>query len=252
MNAPVTMAVMPGFPRPLVDGPHFSALVEHVAAHGQPRPILMDRAGTVWGERTLWNVCLALCIAPRYQVVDSGEDAAIQELATRDLTVLERADLVRVVYDDASTKFVLADFSKRSMAVSDWFKRVLGKDFGFSPSQVEQYLRVARSSPSHRRELMKAATLHQAVRILKALDRQTPLPGGTPTSPAMEEQAVVTTINHLLDLITRVKSWSHSGEDALVRLMAAIKCLLDHATVNEAELIMDPVVQIQSRVKDHQ
>ena len=165
----LTFALLPGFPRPECDGVHYEAEKAYVAEHGLPRPVLVDRAGVVWAGRTILNICFDLGIEPKIEVVEDGYAAAVQELATRDLTVLETADFVRAVHD-SSMNFMLGEVSKRSFAVSGWFRVKLGKENGFSPCQVEHYLRVARSSPAQRAAIAKVTTLNQAMRVLRGLE----------------------------------------------------------------------------------
>jgi len=91
-----SMALLPGFPKPLTSGAHYEALRSSTvdSANGHPIPIQADRDGLVWAGRTMFNVCVDLGLVPKVDIVENGHDAAIQELAQRDLTVLETADLV--------------------------------------------------------------------------------------------------------------------------------------------------------------
>ena len=237
-------ARLPGLPPPVTGGAHFEALKSYVVAHGQPFPVLVDREGTVWSGRTLAQVCADLGITPETQVVDDGPAAALQELATRDLTVLETADLVRAVYEGASTVFVLTAGVKRSQAVSAWFRDTLGKERGFSPSQVEQYLRVARLPQAMRETLAQAETLGQAMALLRSLEAKpaefspVPMPAAEPSaaeskpvpvlaaeqSPA-ESQALEHAV-HLMEAWSNVDSWTAEGIEILAGVRDALNDLV--------------------------
>jgi len=236
-----TAAIVPGFPRPETEGPHYEAEKAYVSAHGFPRPILVDRAGEVWAGRTLVNIANDLGLEPPRQVVDDGFAASVNELATRDLTVLEWADLVQAVNDQSSTKFVLEDAPKRSAAVSGWFKAHLGKARGFSPSQVEQYLRVARCSPEVRAQLVDVATLHEAIRRLRALEEKPVAPDDSELIEEMEmtttiassdglptanETAALTTAIAFMEATERVQAWTPSSLEILRGLRDAIEEIL--------------------------
>jgi hypothetical protein len=224
------VARLPGLPPPLTSGAHFDSLKAYVAAHGQPFPVLIDREGTVWSGHTVARVCCELAIAPATQVVDDGPAAALQELATRDLTVLETADLVRAVYDGRSTKFVLASGMKRSHAVSAWFRDTLGKERGFSPSQIEQYLRVARSSPDTRAVLAQAETLGQAMVVLRSLEAK-PLQDVPKSMPAAEpsaaESQALEHAAHLMAAWGNVTSWTAEGIEILVGIRDSLGHLVN-------------------------
>lgn len=159
---PYDMAILPGFPKPLTAGALYEALRAATAANGQALPIHADREGLVWAGRTMLNICFDLGVEPKIDVVDDGYAAAVAELATRDLSVLETADLVAAVQADMSAKFALTE-AKWSQEVSSWFRCHLGKERGFSPRQVEKYLRVARATPEQRGRMAGARSLHAAV-----------------------------------------------------------------------------------------
>ena len=222
-------AHLPGLPPPLTGGAHFDALKAYVAANGQPFPVLVDREGTAWAGRTLAQVCSVLGITPVTQVVDNGPAAALQELATRDLTVLETADLVRAVYEGVSTMFVLTAGEKRSQAVSAWFRDTLGKERGFSPSQVEQYLRVARSSQATREALAQAETLGQAMGLLRSLEAKPvetkPVPMLAAEPSTAESQALEHAV-HLMEAWSQVHSWTPEGIEILAGVRDALSDLV--------------------------
>lgn len=223
----LTYALLPGFPRPETDGPHFQAELSYVQGHGQPRPILVDRAGVIWAGRTLANVCFELGLTPATQVVDDGYAAAVQELATRDLSVLEWADLVLAVHDDPSTKIVPGNPSKRSVAVSFWFKTVLAKERGFSPSQVEQYLRVARSAPAVRQGLRSAGTLAQAVRMLKANSDMAPADVADEEGPPTDaEEEAMTIAAAFMEALGQVQFLTKGAKDTLRGLRSEINAAI--------------------------
>jgi hypothetical protein len=159
---PYSMALLPGFPKPLTSGALYESLRATTAAHGQAFPIRMDPTGLVWAGRTMLNICIDLGLEPKVDVVDDGYAAAVAELATRDLSVLETADLVAAIQADLSAKFALNQ-EKWSQEVSTWFRTHLGKERGFSPRQVEKYLRVARATPEQRQLMDGARSLHAAI-----------------------------------------------------------------------------------------
>jgi hypothetical protein len=229
-----SFAILPGFPRPAVDGDHFEAELTYVKAHGLPRPILVDRTGVVWAGRTLFNVCLILGIRPEFQVIEDGHAAALHELATRDYTVLEWADFVQGITEGSGTDSVLepflARFPKRSKAASDWFKTVLGKTRGFSPSQIEMYLRIARCSPEQRALLADAETVNQAIDILRereqSQDETHPM---TPEDPSPEEETAMKAAATFLDATKHVQAWTRSGLETLRAACRSLGSLLRQA-----------------------
>jgi hypothetical protein len=226
-STPITYAILPGFPRPEAEGARYEAEKDYVRSHGLPRPILVDRIGVIWSGRTLMNVCCDLGIEPVLQVVEDGHAAAVLELATRDLSVLEWADLVLAVYDNASTKFVLENAPKRSVAVSGWIKASLGKERGFSPSQVEQFLRVARSPAAIRKELSVAKSLGGAVRILKRLEDPAPAPIAVEESaPTVAETAAMQAASAFMESAIQVEDWTESGREILFGLRIVLNGIL--------------------------
>lgn len=227
-DALLTFAILPGIPRPETEGPHYESLMAYVRAHGQPHPVLVDQGGVVWAGRTIVNVCCDLGLNAATQVVQDGLAAAIHELATRDLTVLEKADLVLTVHDDPSTNFVLGSEGKRSKTVSSWFKNVLGKAHGYSTSQVEQYLRVARSSGEQRLAMASARNLHQAMRIMKALEAPAPPSdqGSHGTEASSQEEAALETAASFMEAFSLVESWTTESLEMLRSLRDGISGLL--------------------------
>lgn len=221
----LSLAILPGFPKPPTTGPHYEALLAYVREHGLPRPVLVDRQGVAWAGRTLVNICCDLGCTVVTALVEDGEAAALQELATRDLTVLEEADLVLAVYDGGSTKFVLDENGKRSRAVSRWFQTVLGKEHGFSPSQVEQYVRVGRCTGELRQQLFAARTLHQAMRMIRQASRpaaEPPTAEHNPDIPSPAEELTLESMAQFMDSMGRVDRWSTGGLELLASLHAEI------------------------------
>lgn len=161
--SPTTMAIVPGVPLPLAAGPHFEALCASIQRNGPSGTVLMDADGVVWGGRTMWNACLEVGVQPRVAIVEDGWMAAVLEFATRDLSVLETADLVasiaRRVADSATE-------GRLNVLVSDWIRRNLGKARGFSPRQVHHYLMLARLPAEERYVIAKAATVNEAMSLL--------------------------------------------------------------------------------------
>jgi hypothetical protein len=205
------LAQIPGLPIPETCGPHYEAEKAYVQKFGLPRPILVDSKGVVWSGGTLMNICNELQIKPTTQVVEDGPAAAFQELATRELSLLERADLVLAAYENVGTNFVLGESKKRSHAVHVWFREVLGKDRGFSQSQVEQYVHVARSGTHCRALVAKETSLHQAIRIIneyKSSATPTAQPSVSEESPSDNEKNALTAVNSLTTSMKEVKSWT--------------------------------------------
>lgn len=159
---PYVMAILAGFPKPLTSGALYEALRTATSANGQALPIQADREGLVWAGRTMLNICLDLGLDPKIDIVDDGYAAAVAELAIRDLSVLETADLVAAVQEELSAKFALNE-EKWSQEVSSWFRVHLGKERGYSARQVEKYLRVARATPEQRLLMEGARSLHAAI-----------------------------------------------------------------------------------------
>lgn len=234
-------AYVPGLPLPQVDGAHYDAEKAYVQAHGLPRPVLVDRAGVAWAGRTLANICYDLAIEPIVQVVDDGMAAAIQELAQRDLTVLEQADFVLAAHDRLSTGFVLDPSAKRSQAVSAWFKQVLGKERGFSPSQVEQYLRVARAPVEVRRQLKKAGSLHQAIRLLKQLEQPCDSAADSPAStvevPSAEEEAALTAATAFMEKLQHLSQLTVQGRETLAALRTVLSDVLKRSAPHSEKAV---------------
>jgi hypothetical protein len=217
-NNITSFAILPGFPKPLQSGPHYDAEKAYVQAHGLHRPILVDHAGQVWSGRTLANICFELGIEPIIRVVENGQAAAVQELSAREYSPLEWADVVRSIHDDPSTNFVLGDAPKRSIAVSKWFRTYLGKERGFSPSQIEQYLRVARSSRQCRDAVKCATSLHQAMRIMKQLDAKAgsvAQPQAIDVIPGDKENGAMNAAAAFMEAMYEVKNWTAHSLDTL-------------------------------------
>lgn len=214
---PITgFALLPGFPRPQSEGPHFEALMRSVEAHGQTRPVLIDEHGLVWDGRTLTNVLLTLGRVPQVQVVADGYGAAVASLAQRDLTVVETADLVARVYQDQSANIALRG-GKRSEAVSCWFKHTLGKTRGYSTRQVEQYLRVARASLAERCRMGEAHTLAQAIRIL---DTEPPEPEILDQrEPTNQELQVVDMLVKAIEAVVELNDVTAATKELIRRLL---------------------------------
>ncbi len=219
-------AILPGFPKPEVCGPHFDALKSYVASQGQPRPVPIDRAGVVWAERTLVNICIELGIEVKTRLVDDGRAAAVQELASRELTVLEWADLVAAVSADPSTMFVLPGATKTAQAVSAWFHRMLGRERGFSQSQVEQYLRLARASAKERAAVANAASLGAAMRLLRTMGRvKAPQAAFAPEASLAEKRAMQVATS-LMESLGEVPQWTREGTEIIRGLYKVLRMTL--------------------------
>lgn len=209
------MVNLPGFPKPLMSGPLYDALRTTTATNGQPLPIHADREGLVWAGRTMLNICLDLGIEPKIDVVDDGYAAAVAELATRELSVLETADLVAAVHAELSAKFALRE-DKWSQEVSSWFKSQLGKERGFSPRQVENYMRVARATPAQRQCMAGAHSLHAA--IAKLEPRQVRRAMSIPHRGDLNETMIT---------LTQLLSQLEHCDDEQIVLLQGIRCLID-------------------------
>jgi hypothetical protein len=220
-------AILRGHPRPLVEGPLFEAQLAYVGSHGQTSPVIVDRGGLVWAGQTMANICFALGVDPVLQVVEDGRAAAIQELATRDLTVLEWADLVTAIYDQASTNFVLSPGEKTAAAVSTWMRNALGRTRGFSQSQVEQYVRISKL-PAHQRALVvDAPSLAAAIRRLRASVAAQEIPDASAVGPAQPaERAAIETASAFMAAAVEVSRWSDEGLDLLRGLHRTLGRLL--------------------------
>lgn len=157
------MAIISGVPRPLTAGPHYEALRSSILRNGPTIPVLVDQAGVAWAGRTALNVYVELGIDPPTVVVQDGWAAAAAECATRDLGVLEWADLTVAIAKRVADSATLGRINE---LVSDWIRRHLGKERGFSPRQVHDYLRLGRASHDDRLRVAMCQTLGAALRRL--------------------------------------------------------------------------------------
>lgn len=160
---PIGMALLPGFPRPLAAGPHYEAMRTATLLNGPTIPVLIDQDGVAWAGLTALNVYCELGIDPPTLVITDGWAAAASECATRDMGVLEWADLTVAI---AGRVADTATFGRTNELVSSWIRCRLGKKRGFSPRQVHDYLRVGRATREERSLIAGCPTLGAALRKL--------------------------------------------------------------------------------------
>jgi hypothetical protein len=123
----------------------------------------MSRAGEVVVGKDLLPAAELSPHPDDVRVVDSDRDAAILCLAAGGRSVVETADLVAVLAGHCRGPGIQG---KRSLVLSQWLRHALGRSTGFSPRQVEWYLRLACASPEERERVARAETLSAAVRML--------------------------------------------------------------------------------------
>jgi hypothetical protein len=140
-----------------------SELADCVRRHGLPRPVLMSRSGEVMAGKALLSAAELSPHPGDIRLVDSAQDAALMSLAAEGCSVVETADLVAVLAGQCRG---LGTQGKRSVVLSKWLEQTLGRSTGFSPRQVEWYLRLASASTEEREQVATAQTLSAAARML--------------------------------------------------------------------------------------
>lgn len=160
-------AILPGFPKP-VDGPAVDALRRSVHRDGVLAPILIDGDGIVWDGRRRHLVCLELGVEPPSRVVSNGPAAAWASLIRREMSVLERADLLESLRRANRENFYRFAGERESERFAAWLKATFGWTSGFSWKYLDGYRRIATAPPQVRERIsvLDPDNLHQALRLL--------------------------------------------------------------------------------------
>jgi hypothetical protein len=143
-------------------------MVASIRQHGVQHPILVDRNGIIWDGRRRHAACLELDVTPAFRVIDDGPMAALAGLHARQMTVLERADLLEHLRTQHREKFSRCDGERESERFSCWLKQQFGWAKGYSWKNIDGYRRLALASPCERAMIAECGSdnLHQALRCL--------------------------------------------------------------------------------------
>lgn len=160
-------AILSGLPRPQ-EGPRFQALSASIKMNGVQTPILVDENGIVWDGRSRHAVCLVLDIEPPFQVVKDGPAAARAALVHRQLSILEKADLLAYLRENNRENFSQFPGERESEKFSAWLRDELGWESGFSWKNLDGYHRLANASKDQREHvrLVNPHSLNQALRLI--------------------------------------------------------------------------------------
>ncbi|MBN8523955.1 MAG: hypothetical protein J0M02_01335 [Planctomycetes bacterium] len=160
-------AILPGFPKP-VDGPAVDALRHSIHRDGVLVPILIDADGIVWDGRRRHLVCLEFGIEPPSRIIGDGPVAAWASLVRREMSVLERADLLESLRRENRENFSRFSGERESERFAAWLQASFGWTSGFSWKYLDGYRRIA-TAPSQIREriaMLNPDNLHQALCLL--------------------------------------------------------------------------------------
>ena len=161
--------------------PETSVLTACIAKNGSlPRPILMNRAGQTRSGADLQEHVVDddPRMASSVRVM-SDLDAAILHLAAGGQSVLETADLMHVVKEALLQGDRRWGSGRTATRVSTWIADNIHRVKGFSPRQVNWYLKLACASDEERQRVQGVQSLNEAVHLLGWAKQRRSIPSRT-------------------------------------------------------------------------